>query len=364
MWTAPGWIVERTEAPPGYTLEWHEPGYCLLSKGNRLFCGRDLTPPYEPLGTFPAPAWRSVLCRLRPAQRLLRFLFYNVLRLRDDALFATFDRGMALFDAGRFVPLEGLIRPCRVLRGACARDGAGNVYVGEYFSNQERTSVHVYRLVPGQTRLEIAHTFPAGAVRHIHGIYADPYAECLWCVTGDRTGECRVLRIADGFRTLGTVGAGDETWRTVSVLFTEDAVYYASDAEFVPNHLYRLDRKTGQRTVLAELPGPVYYSHKVGDDLFFAVTAELCPSQTDRCASLWHVAPDGTCTQVTAFMKDLLPVKYFMPGTLHFPQGPGHGEALVFQAVGLRGMDGRMYRLQRGSAGAPAEDTARALGVQ
>src|SRR5262249_41673775 len=142
MTAAPGWKVERTEVPPGYALEWHEPGYCLLSNENRLFRGRDLTPPYEPLGVFPAaarragrrrgragggrgrgagvwtsetrlsrgraltppyeplgvfpaPAWRSVLCRMRPAQRLLRFLFYNVLRMRDDVLFATFDRGMA-----------------------------------------------------------------------------------------------------------------------------------------------------------------------------------------------------------------------------------------------------------------------------
>src|SRR5262249_50577314 len=217
----------------------------------RLFRGRDLTPPYEPLGVFPAPAWRSVLCRMRPAQRLLRFLFYNVLRMRDDVLFATFDRGMALFESGRFVPLGGLVRPCRVLRGACAQDGAGDVYVGEYFSNQERGPVHVYRSAPGQARLEIAHTFPAGAVRHVHGIYADPYADALWCVTGDRTGECRVMRTADGFRTVETVGAGDETWRTGSVLFTADAVYYASDAEFVPNHLTRPARKTRQPPVPA-----------------------------------------------------------------------------------------------------------------
>ena len=53
--------------------------------------------------------------------------------------------------------------------------------------------------------------------------------------------------VVDALQTLPAVGAGDETWRAVSVQFTRDAVWYATDAEFRPNRLFRLDRASGRR---------------------------------------------------------------------------------------------------------------------
>src|SRR5262249_22724453 len=157
----------------------------------------------------------------RPAQRLLRFLFYNVLRIEDGAVFVTFDKQAGIHEEGRFHLLEGLVKPCRVLRGACALDRNGTVYFGEYLLNPERGPVLVYRRERGTRRVEVVHPFPAGSVRHVHGIYHDPYTGSLWCVTGDGASECRMLRTRDGFATLEEIGAGDETWRCVSLLFTQ-----------------------------------------------------------------------------------------------------------------------------------------------
>jgi hypothetical protein len=204
--------------------------------------------------------------------------------------------------------------------------------------------MRVYRYAPGDDRVEISHVFPAGAVRHIHGIFADPYEGGLWCLSGDVGSECRIMRTMDGFRTIDIVGSGDETWRSVSIQFSPTAIYYAMDAEFTQNYIYRIDRKSGQRTRLAAVDGPVYYSHVAGDHYYFAVTAELCPSQKGKAAELWRVDENGSCERVLTLEKDRYSVKYFMPGTIDFPRGSGLADRLLFRATALAG-DNRTFSI-------------------
>lgn len=341
------WTLEPVPALRGYAVEWVEPGELLLSRRNRLYRAPAPDAPRTPVADFPAPRWKVETSRLRAAQRLLRFFFYNVARLPDGTLFASFDRELGVLRDGAFERLSGLSRSCRVLRSACAVTPEGHVYLGEYTSNPDRGAMHVYRYVPGERAVEPVHRFPPGAVRHIHGIYHDPFSGALWCTTGDREGECRVLRTEDGFRSLEVVGAGDETWRTVSLQFTEDAVYYGTDAQFERNHMYRYERRSGRRDVLGPVDGPVFYSHALGRDLFFTVCAELCPSQVGRSATLWHVAPDGRLAPVRSFEKDVLPVHWFMFGTLNFPRGPGAGDEVLLHGVAVRDADDRSFRLKR-----------------
>ncbi|MEO6393736.1 MAG: hypothetical protein ABIP75_17930 [Pyrinomonadaceae bacterium] len=346
------WSVEMMPGLNGYTVEWAEPGRILLSRRNRLYQADHPTAKPRLIGEVPAPLWQRTISRSRLGQRLNRFMFYNVLPIDRDRFFLTFNRDIGILDKEGFHEIEGVMRPFRVLRGACAVADSGSVYFGEYLYNEKREPMHIYRCQPAENRVEIAHTFAAGEIRHIHGVYRDPYSSAIWVATGDHPHESRLLRTTDEFKTLETVGAGDETWRTVSLQFTPDAVYFASDAEFQQNLIYRLDRQTGERTVCGEIDGPVYYSHAVGDDLFFAVTAELCPSQKEPRASLWHVTSEGGIEKIYSVAKDLGRRKrltlLFMPGTLHFPGGPGIDGGTYFHGVSLQGIDNRTLRLYKG----------------
>ena len=341
------WCVERVAALDGYTIEYAAEGDYILSRRNLLFRSSHLAPPFEPIGTVDAPFWRRAASFLRPLQRLLRFMFYNVIAAADGSLFVTFDRCAGVMRSGRFEPLTGLLRPSRFLRSACAVATDGSIYMGEYLQNNQRGPINVYRWVPGDTRLRVVHVFPAGSIRHVHGIYFDPYAGCLWCVTGDNGDEARILRSADGLRTLETVGAGDETWRCVSLLFTAEGIYYGMDAEFAANGIYRIDRGTMARSRLGEINGPVYYSYGRENDLFFAVTAELCPIQTDRTAALWHLGERQALERLVSFKKDHLPVAPFLPGTLSFPTGPGLPDRFWFSGTSLVHADQRTFCVRR-----------------
>jgi hypothetical protein len=330
--------VRAEEALGRTTVEWAEPGRYLLSRRNELFESDVLRPPFRRLGAFPAPVWQRTASLLRPAQRALRFMYWNVLPLQDGSIFLTFAKSIGVYRNGGITALAGLVRPCRILRRGAALAADGSVYFGEYLLNPNRGAMRVYRYTPGDDRVEIAHVFPAAAVRHIHGIFADPYEGGLWCLSGDVGAECRIMRTMDGFRTIDVVGSGDETWRSVSMLFLPTAIYYAMDAEFTQNYIYRLDRRSGERTRLAAVDGPVYYSHAAGDDYYFAVTAELCPSQKGRTAELWRVRNEtGLCERVLTLEKDRYSVKYFMPGTIDFPRGPGLPDKLLFRATALAG---------------------------
>lgn len=344
-----GWVLQRQPEIADRVVEWAEPGNFILSRREMLFRADSAEGPFRRLSRYPTPRWRRHLTRLRPVQRLLRQMFYNVQPLADGTLFLTFGKTVGVLEGDRIRVLGGMPRPASVLRSASAIARNGDVYFGEYLPNKDRGPVRIYRYRPGASSVETVHTFPAGSIRHVHGIYQDPFSDRLWCTTGDIGNEARIMFTTDGFASLETLGGGDESWRCVSLQFTEQAIYYGMDAEFERNRLFRVDRTTNQRRELGQLDGPVYYSCALGRDLFFAVTAELCPSQLGRHATLWHVAPDDSVGRALTVSKDMLSVRYFMPGLFCFPRGPGLSKKIYLHFQGLRGTDNQTFCLRHDS---------------
>ena len=327
----------------GYTVEWAEPGNYLLSRRNVIYRSPDLKPPFEKVTVIAAPSWKQHASSFRLAQRLLRFMVTNIVPLANGDIFVTFDKSVGVIRNGIYEELGGLARPCRVLRSACAFDGKGDIYFGEYLANDERGEMRIYRYSPGDESISTAYTFSANSIKHIHGVYFDKFTDSLVCLTGDDDSECRMIRSRDGFKTLDVIGEGDETWRAVSILFDRESMHYGMDAEHRSNHIYRYDRETKDRRSLGEVSGTVFYSKQLGDELFFATTAENAPSQTENVAAIWHVAANGALTEVAKFHKDAWHGTLFMFGTIHFPY-LNAAEELYFSLVGVK-EDNRTFKL-------------------
>ena len=340
------WKVESIPELAGYTIEWAEPNNYYLSRKDVIFHSEDLKTPFRRISRIDNPFWQRAASMIRPGQRLLRFLVYNLLPLANGDIFVTFGKKVGLIRNGRYIELPGLARPCRVLRAGCAVDAEGDVYFGEYLDNADRGPMRIYRLPANGDRLEIAHTFPSGAIRHVHGMYFDELSGSVYCLTGDAGAECRIMRSSDGFRSIDIIGEGAESWRAVSLLFDTDSIYYGTDAEFEANRVFRLDRKTARRDQLGKVSGTVFYSKKIGSDLFFTTTAENAPSQTENVAALWNVDQEGNFTQVAKFEKDRWPGGLLMFGTIHFPFVNRFDDRLFFSLVGVEG-DDQTFRLIR-----------------
>ena len=340
------WTVENVPELKGYTVEWAEAGNFYLSRRNVLYHSENLKPPFKKIAVIEAPFWKQAASILRLAQRLLRFQVTNVVPLEGGDLFVTFDKSVGIVRGGKFKILEGLARPCRVLRAACARDQRGDIFFGEYLANDERGEMRIYKLANGGEQLETAYVFGEKSIKHIHGIYFDKFTESLVCLTGDEEKECRILRSFDGFQTTEIVGEGDETWRAVSILFDENSFFYGMDAEFRANHIYQVDRNSLARQTLGEVNGTVFYSKQLNGNLFFTTTAENAPSQTENVAALWLVDENGRCQKLVAFAKDFWHPTLFQFGTIHFPYQNSLENELYFHLVGVR-EDNQTFRIRQ-----------------
>ena len=339
------WTVENVPELKGFTVEWAERGDFYLSRRNELYHSENLKPPFKKIARIAAPFWKQTASISRLAQRLLRFQVTNVIPLENGEIFVTFDKSVGVVRNGEYRELEGLARPCRVLRSACARDAEGNIYFGEYLANDERGEMRIYRYATGSDSLETAFTFPEKSIKHIHGIYFDKFTKSLFCLTGDDEKECQILRTSDGFQTVETVGRGDETWRAVSILFDKDAFFYGMDAEFRANHIYKVNRQSLERKSLGEVNGTVFYSKQLDGSLFFTTTAENAPSQTENVAALWQVNENENCRKLISFEKDSWHPTLFQFGTIHFPYHNALENELYFHLVGVR-EDNQTFRIR------------------
>ncbi len=339
------WTVENVPELRGYAVEWAEAGNFYLSRRNQLFHADSLKPPFNRIAAIDAPFIKQLASNFRLAQRVLRFMVTNVIPLANGDLFVTFDKSVGIVRHGKYRTLTNLQRPCRVLRSACAVDKDGDIYFGEYLANTERGEMRIYKYTPGNDALDIAYTFPPNSIRHIHGLYFDKFTESIFCLTGDNDKECQILRSFDAWKTMETVGHGDESWRAVSILFDGDSFFYGTDAEYRTNHIYKLSRESLARKSLGEVSGPVFYSKQIADNLFFATTAEGAPSQIENVAALWHIDCEGNLQQLMSFRKDRWHRLAFMFGTIHFPRQNNVGNELYFQLVGVEG-DNETFRVK------------------
>jgi hypothetical protein len=245
-------------------------------------------------------------------------------------------------DGSIFLPLFPLQGDC-VLHGGICEDKQGWTYFGEYFMNPDRVPVRIFRLDPSMEKWEIAHEFPPGAIRHVHGIFRDPHdAEALWATVGDGNGECAILHTRDRFKSLHTFGDGSQTWRAVTLHFTPSHVCWLTDSNTEQNYACRMDRKTGklERGQTLDCSGWYGTTTKEGWKIAFT-TVERGPA-IHRHQSQVLVSTDGFHWQeVQTFQKDAWkPVQLFKYGVISVPSGVMSAVDLWISGEGLVGFDG------------------------
>jgi len=302
---------------------------------------------WQPDARFRPEWWRNLTVRTRLTYRLVRDGFHALAiadkqtnhkasREREDrAIIAAVPDAIIARDAegDEFKTTHKVLRGTRPLH--ITAEPAGNIYWGEYFDNRERAEVHIYSSADGGQTWDVAHTFPAGAVRHIHNIVYDRFADCLWILTGDEGAECKVLRADRDLRNIEVVLSGNQQARAVAAIPTKDTLYLATDTPFERNHVFRLDR-AGRIEAVGELAGSSIFGCQTANTLFFSTMVE--PSRVNTTREI-HVAAsaDGTHWQVIAsWQKDALPMHYFQYGNVILPDGENATNYLAATTIAVR----------------------------
>ena len=298
--------------------------HLYLAKGRNIFYSRDFGQSWELWYSFSSGIGSFLLAWWPLTARLLRkgvhHLFFDNL-----VAVAVMDKQTFFFEDDRSTVALGMLQGSRPLT-LCARNNM--FYYGEYRSNPERSPVHVWRLKEGEEKWHPAWRFEG--IRHVHGVFHDPYENSIWVTTGDLDHEAGIWRTDDGFEMLEKVAGGSQKFRAVQLLFTEDHVYFGSDAPDDKNYIFRMGREGKNVEELAKVGGSVFYGCKVANHLFFSTAVEPSRVNTTRYAEVWGSADGSNWQVIQRFKKDIWPMKYFQYGQVLFPAGPGDGENLWF----------------------------------
>jgi hypothetical protein len=209
----------------------------------------------------------------------------------------------------------------------------GTLFWGEYFKNPERDEVNIYTSEDCAKTWHVKYKFKRNSIRHVHGIFYDPYDNMLWVTTGDENRENAIWVTNNSFRTLETVTGGNQQSRAIQLIFTQDYVYYGTDTPYEINRICRIDKRTGKMETLADVDGSVYWGCKINGAMFFSTAVE--PSRTNRSkyASIWGSGDGMNWKQIKAYRKDIWPMPFCQIGQLYFPQGENKTDYLFFTPI-------------------------------
>ncbi len=180
-----------------------------------------------------------------------------------------------------------------VLPAGLATLADGTVVFGEYFRNDQRGSVRLYASRNGGGAWEVAHEFPPGKIRHVHGVQQDPYTDKVWICTGDDDDEPTIAWTTADVGTLHSIGSGSQMWRACQLAFSKDAVYWGADTgpKSGMRGIYRWDRRRKVVEKLAGASATILYATMLSDGtIVFSTDRESHDAEQDDrtklCVSL------------------------------------------------------------------------------
>lgn len=302
---------------------------------------------WHPFTVFPFSTPRDIFAFSRPTSRAARADKCNLFMNSHGRLMGI--RAGRVYSLEKKEPARELfaIQGDCVLHRSMCEDSQGWTYFGEYFMNPDRLPVHIWRISPDLDRWEVAHEFSQPKVRHVHGIYRDPYEKSsFWVTVGDFAGECYLLKTSDGFRTFEKFGDGSQDWRAVNLFFTPQSVCWLTDSNTQTNHAFRMNRRPSLVEKGQELDASVWYGCQTREGVFLAFTTiERGPAIRSQSSAILVSEDAFHWQKVHEFQKDFYrPVQLFKYGVISCPAGELSLDEIYLSGEGLVGLDGCSIR--------------------
>ena len=294
----------------------------------------------QKIANLKTPFLTKELSKLRLATRALRLGVRSFLRLRSGTIIVVANKRLFRLNDNKLSIVYRFDRGIGPLRNGLCEDQKGNLYAGEYFLNNDRAyTVKLLKSMDDGKTWDVIQRMKG--IRHIHAVQFDPYEGKLWMATGDRDEESRILFSEDEGASWKELASGSQKFRTVSFLFTDNYIYWGTDAPTIQNHIFRYGRNSKKIEKVANVNGPVYSSATTRNGVLLFSTgnegkSEGRTAEWDRTARIW-ASKDGTRWQdLMRWDKDRWPY-IFGFGRILFARGSS--ENIVFTTQCLKGVD-------------------------
>ena len=314
------------------------------SSNYTIYTSRDEGVTFNKVVDLKVPFLMRMLGRFRLSTRAFRLGIRSLRKLKNGTILAIADRKIFRLKDDQLEVVHSFKRGFGPLRVGWCEDDKGNCYLGEYFLNNRRNApVNFLKSIDGGRSWQIIHSLRY--IRHIHCVQYDPFEQKIWLGTGDRDPESSISFSEDGGETWTEIGSGDQMFRAVSLLFTEDHVYWGSDSPTIQNYIYRYVRESGGIEKMVAVDGPIYYSAILGNGIkLFATTAEGDSegksAEWDNKAHIWASEDGVQWEDIKSWEKDFLP--YILGhGRILFTHG-NCGNDLYITTEALKNADGML----------------------
>lgn len=334
----------------------------LYFSEDRLFCSRydkicstsDYGVTFRDEGVLDVKLRYRNLIGLSPlVQRVTRSSVYRMRVLPNGNRVYLFRKGVYTQPAGtekafRTFPVERGSRPVSL-----DVDARGLTVFGEYWDNPGREAIRIFGSRDGGLTWEVVYTFPAGAVRHVHGISYDKWRDRFIICTGDYGDENRLIEATTDFREVRIICQGGQGHRFYYTMVCEDCLVTATDTPLEENQICIIDKRTGTLDRVATIENTCFYICAVNDNIFVSTNAEPSEVNDTGAAHIWrgNLSSRGEwdrCLSLPVDFYDRLtrlpgvPTALFQYPGVFFPEGDNPGNNLVCHCLGLRGYDDAM----------------------
>ena len=165
------------------------------------------------------------------------------------------------------------------------------IFFGEYFYNQDKTNVFIYKSMDSGLTWKIAHEFLPGQIRHIHSLLSDPYTDKVWQCTGDLDNESMIAWSNDNYVNYFPIIYGNQAARAISLVFTEDAVYWGTDTSSKKlAGIYKWDKEKNEITKLLDISAAIFYGTRLaGGTIVMSSETEGSPLESDDITRLFLI---------------------------------------------------------------------------
>lgn len=295
-----------------------------------------------------------ILSYVRLTDRLFRMEPRSLERITEGLFVYSFKNTVSILDVlnKMIVPIQQSRMGFSTVLNFCS-DG-NNVYWGDYGNNGGYDEVNIYKITKDHIP-HIVHSFPKGAVRHIHNVIYDSQNRYFWVLCGDNEDNAGIYKANTDWTQVAPFKTGEQKYRAVVGFPHQGGLLYATDSVETENHL-RYIEADGKEQVLTPINGSCIYGTEIKDYYIFSTTVEsheggglrnmisteLGGGIKSRDVHLVAVRKsDMEVRVIEKYRKDIWPMKIFQYGTMLFPGGQEQNDDLWFNAMACKGVDGK-----------------------
>jgi len=309
------------------------------SKGRRVYLRKKTDKGWNHYKSFPF-IWEDLFSFNRLASRALRLdkcivfptKIGKIMGIRKGKVYDLTDRNpIKLFDIKGRAPLyRGIV------------ENENGIFFGEYLSNRDRNEIRIWNTSSDLKKSEVVYTFKKNTIRHIHGLYKDPFEmNRIWLTTGDLNGECYICYTDDNFKTLNKIGNGTQLFRAVGLLFTKEKVCWFTDTNLDQNYFVKMSKKDFKVEKEFPVDNSTLYSCMTTDGYYVASTIVEEGEYIKSNKATIRMSKDClNWKKVKSYEKDRYSKKYFGFGSVIFSKGSFSSENIWFSVAALKGFHG------------------------